>query len=114
MSEQIKALGIGMEITLQGEPFELTSIQIENIYKICREAVTNAIRHGNADLINIIFRFSTNRFSMYIIDNGGGCITFKKGMGLSGIEERAEEIGGTVSYNSYIGEGFSIQLTLKT
>ena len=113
MAGQLLASGIHMEITVQGKSSELNSIHSEALYKICREAVTNALRHGKASLINIIFRFYSDSYELYILDNGYGCEQINKGMGLKGIEANTQTIGGSLQYNSGVDSGFQLFLSVK-
>lgn len=112
IASQLMASGIVLEITLQGQSYELDSRHSKALYKICREAVTNAVRHGKASLINIIFRFYSNHYELYILDNGTGCKVIEKGMGLKGMEENASTIGGSLHYNSGQGNGFQLFLSV--
>ncbi len=113
IAEQLKASGIVLEITMQGQPYGLDSSHCEALYKICREAITNAVRHGKASLINIIFRFYTNHYELYIINNGIGCNVITKGMGLKGMEGNASAIGGSLHCNSSPDGGFQIFLSIE-
>lgn len=40
---------------------------------------------------------------LYIRDNGTGCVKIKEGMGLSGMRERVENMGGSFSISSEKG-----------
>lgn len=108
LAGQLKSSGIVLEITVQGQSHELDSKHTDNIYRICREAVTNSVRHGKATLINIIFRFYSNRYELYILDNGIGCQLITMGMGLKGMEEKASELGASLHYSSSTESGFHI------
>lgn len=108
IAEQLQSSGITLEITEQGLPRKLDSRHSDHVYRICREAVTNAVRHGKATLINIIFRFYHNHYELYILDNGSGCDSIIKGIGLKGMEEKASELGGLLHYNSSRDNGFQL------
>lgn len=113
MANQFDNSGVKIEFTIQGPQFELVSMHTENVFKICREAVTNSVRHGKASLINVILRFSSSSYTLYIIDNGIGCSLIRKGMGIFGMEERAKQLGGNIKYGAYSDGGFSIQLSVE-
>ena len=84
----------------------------ESVFRLCQEAITNAIRHGKAEKIDIILRFYSLQLEIYIIDNGLGCSKIKKGYGLIGMEERiVEDLGGELNYGSLEG-GFTVKATV--
>jgi signal transduction histidine kinase len=61
------------------------------------EALTNTQRHSNATLIEIVIDINDAYTRVYIKDNGSGCPSVKEGMGLGGMRERINNIGGTMS-----------------
>lgn len=100
--------GQNVSLTIQGDVYEVQSHIKDAVFRLCQEAVTNAIRHGKAEKIDIILRFYNLKIEIYIIDNGIGCSQLKKGYGLSGMEERiVSDIGGVLNYGS-LENGFTI------
>lgn len=100
--------GINVEYKTSGIPYELyPSIEMV-LYRNIQEALTNAIRHGGATniLVHIIYKHECTE--VVISDNGKGCREIKKGLGLSGMEERLEIIGGSIEYK--LGNGFTINM----
>lgn len=71
----------------------------------CREGITNAIRHGGAQSINLIARFLENSLHILIADDGAGCDSIKPGMGLKAMEERLHHAGGVLRWQSASEEG---------
>ncbi len=82
------------------------------LLRIIKESITNAIRHGAADKVEILLEVQNNRLVIRIHDNGKGCEHIKKGYGLRGVTERAEEIKGLVDFTSSPGAGFTTILKL--
>ncbi|KNY24761.1 histidine kinase N-terminal 7TM domain-containing protein [Pseudobacteroides cellulosolvens] len=97
-------------------PDVLNSRNIEKLVeissKVCREAVTNAIRHGKAGEISIFLKFCNDKIKIYILDNGNGCQSIKKGYGLMGMEERVKEAAGTIAFGAGGEMGFNIHIEL--
>lgn len=79
------------------------------LYKICRESITNALRHGGGDKIDILLMEREKSIKLYIIDNGAGCQNLVKGMGIKSMEERARDMGGSVSFRSLEDQGFCVE-----
>ncbi len=81
-----------------------------DIYRICQESVTNAIKHGNAEKIAISIKNRSGFIELYILDNGKGCGEIIKGTGLSSMESRVQRLGGTINFSSFEGqEGFMVR-----
>lgn len=110
----VKAIGhlknhaIDLDFTVQGNPYELDGETTQAIFRLCQEAITNGIRHGKAQRIHIILRFTQNLVEVFAIDNGIGCLTIEKNYGLTGIESRILALGGNVSFGSDGESGFTI------
>ncbi len=76
------------------------------IYRIVQESITNSIRHGKADRIQIQIDREYNMLKIYIKDNGIGCKTVQKGFGLHHMEERLDMLHGELTYSGE--DGFMI------
>jgi len=107
--------GVETDVCIQGSEDDRYSFCIREMYDNCRETVTNAMRYSEATRIDIILKFLSDRFEMYILDNGKGCKKISEHNGLRGIRERTEALGGTVRFSSVKGEGFNtiIKIPLK-
>lgn len=112
MVKEAKTTGREIELTIQGVINELSALYVDNTFRLCQEAITNAIKHGNASKINIILRFSTSGYEIYILDNGVGCENIMKGYGISGMEERVCRLNGQIKYGSNENAGFTIHITI--
>jgi signal transduction histidine kinase len=59
-----------------------------DLYRIVQEAITNAIRHGDATRVNIDLEVVDDNLRLRVTDNGHGCQKPQAGCGLEGITER--------------------------
>lgn len=100
--------GVCVELTYDGDANYDSPIYSQTVLRVCQEAVTNSVKHGNADRIHIILRFSEKSISLFIIDNGSGCGQINKGYGLTGMEERVSKLGGSIRFGSDGESGFNI------
>jgi ligand-binding sensor domain-containing protein/two-component sensor histidine kinase len=89
--------------------------QVESeLVRIGQEAVTNAVRHARAKHIGITLQFEEKRLRMTIHDDGRGFATRPASsstdghFGITGMHERAEQIGGQLTVNSRAGEGTEV------
>lgn len=76
------------------------------IFRVIQESITNAIRHGQCDEIKIHIKKDHNIIELCIIDKGKGCTDIKKGYGMQGIQERIENLNGSVEFSSSYNKGF--------
>lgn len=106
------------EFQLQGTPTLLEEGLQLNLLRIGQEAITNALRHAQAQTLTVTLTFTDQQVSLGIVDDGVGFepqnaadIT---GFGLVGIHERTARYKGQVQIMSQPGKGTSIEVTLPT
>jgi signal transduction histidine kinase len=82
-----------------------------NLFLIYKEAITNIIKHSNADAVNVKIFNKNDRFLLYIKDNGQ-VETFEcgTGMGLANMKLRCESIKGQLDFNFESGFGVRVDL----
>jgi signal transduction histidine kinase len=71
----------------------------------------NAFSHGKATAIRVSFRVSEEGLVVAVKDNGGGAKEVHEGIGIAGMRERIEKLGGSLELGSSAG-GFSIAMRL--
>ncbi len=77
------------------------------IFRIIQEGLTNAFRHGMATKIRISFWNTASALQIAIHDNGIGAEKVVEGIGIAGMKERVEGIGGTLTVQSTV-DGFKV------
>jgi signal transduction histidine kinase len=88
---------------------------IENaIYRLVQEALTNVVKHSDADRVSIAVREANGNVSAEIRDNGSGfeVTGATGGFGLVGMRERAELVGGRLVIASRPGKGTTVSVVL--
>jgi signal transduction histidine kinase len=113
MLSNFRRLGVNVDFSVEGNR-DIENCKLwETIYRICQEALTNAVRHGKAQNVTIILKFAANSVKLYIFDDGRGCGEIKKGIGLSGMEQRVAALCGVIVYGSgEDGGGFNINVQI--
>ncbi len=107
--------GLKTEIHLEGEQRLPIPIE-EELYRIAQEALNNITKHARASNVLIDLMFSGESVCLKIEDDGTGfdlaTARSNGGMGLRGIEERAQKIGGTLTIESSPGKGTKIIVSI--
>ncbi|HUD72458.1 MAG TPA: sensor histidine kinase, partial [Dongiaceae bacterium] len=78
------------------------------LFRVTQEAVTNAVRHGQAKSIRVSLARDAHRLELRISDDGRGFSTaagIPRGLGIPGMRERLRQIGGGVTVASSAGAG---------
>ena len=78
----------------------LASDEEDSLYRVVQEGLTNAVRHGKADRIEIRVARAGGVVTVSVRDNGTGCDKLEEGFGLRHMRERLEMLGGTLSYGN--------------
>jgi signal transduction histidine kinase len=107
------AVVTGMEVDVHcvGSMADLGAAIERLVFRSVQEGLTNAFRHGKATHVEIFVTRSERELSVGVYDNGLGTSGVKKGIGLSGMEERVSQYGGTVSFAS-LPRGFGVSLRI--
>jgi len=78
---------------------ELVSLQEHVIKNVIKEGLTNAIKHGNADMVKVELVSEDEVLNLLIKDNGHSGNKIDFGFGLSSMQSRLEALGGTLTFN---------------
>ena len=110
----------GLLITVEGEPEPSLSPLLETtLYRIVQEAFTNVTRHAKASQVSITIHRNPQSVRCSVRDNGVGfdvstvsARTGGRGLGLIGIRERLNSLGGSFSILSNLGQGTELMITI--
>ncbi|WP_414624687.1 PAS domain S-box protein [Calothrix sp. CCY 0018] len=101
---------------IEGTVYSLPTEVESNLLRMGQEALTNAIRHANADEIRVQLVYDRDQVCLRVQDNGQGFgvgnIPASEGFGLLGMSERAERIGAQLTIGSQPGQGTEIIVTV--
>jgi PAS domain S-box-containing protein len=111
-----KRSGIKCEINLLNDDFSLIPKINLTVFRIFQEALTNIGRHSQADFVKIDIGIQDNNFILSIEDNGIG-IPGKKleastSIGIIGMKERADIVGGNVQFKSVKLKGTKVFVSI--
>ena len=78
-----------------------------------KEGISNGLRHGGATAFYFELKQEGRTLKFLLADNGCGVKEpLEKGFGLTGMEERAQSLGGRVEYSFEADGGFEIEIAL--
>ncbi len=113
--QRLQATGIAIhwDVALERCP-AFSSRQQVQVMRIIQEALTNALRHANANNISIGARCDPHRYlHIEVIDDGVGFgEPLRAGRGLANMKKRAAELGGELSIEPNT-PGTAVKLTIQ-
>jgi signal transduction histidine kinase len=108
--------GIQARVKVDGEP-ELTADVEEELYGIAQEALNNALKHARATEVVLSIRVDENSIDLEVADDGRGfdpaVVRDAGGLGLIGMQERADKIEGRLAIHSAPGEGTRVCVSVQ-
>ncbi|MET0965861.1 MAG: GAF domain-containing protein, partial [Nakamurella sp.] len=81
-------------------------------YFIVAEAITNVVKHAQAQRATVTVNVSSSTLNIEITDDGVGGADARNGTGLTGLLDRVEAGNGTMSVSSRPGTGTVVRATL--
>jgi signal transduction histidine kinase len=89
------------------------------LYRIAQEGLNNVVKHARAKQVQIRLKYDQKAVSMEMSDDGKGfepdAVSQSGGFGLQGIQERVQQLGGTLKIESapHRGTRLSIRIPLE-
>lgn len=103
--------GLDVEVSLCDEPDVSLSIK-EVLYRIAQEALQNAVKHAQANRLEVCLACEPEFLRLEVRDNGVGfdpTAAYPGHLGLRSMRERAERAGGKLDIESTPGRGTQIR-----
>jgi len=119
LNDFMKQMGIYVHFTAFTEVEHLNSDQRTALFRIAQQALTNVAQHAHASQVKVAIRKCRETVHVEIADNGKSfeveqILNAKKNkrLGLIGMRERAEMVGGTFMIESKTGKGTTIHVQI--
>ena len=93
----------------------LSDLAADHLYRICREAVTNAALHGQSSEVHVHISFDARLLSLIISDNGSGFASSElaeDGFGIKMMAYRARLLGGSLRFEAIPGGGARVTVSV--
>lgn len=108
--------GIPCSISTAEVPPALSPEVSTTVFRIFQEALTNVARHAEARKVYAAVSVSDGRLTLVVHDDGKGIdpsvVEDPRSLGLIGMLERAENVGGHVVFARHPAQGTEVTLTL--
>ena len=108
--------GVTVECKMTGKPFTLTQFATHELMMLAREAVYNAMLHGEAKRIDLKINFGRDELMLEVCDDGVGfdpksvSTAEDRHYGLVGMRERVQAVGGDFELDSAPGHGTRLRV----
>lgn len=110
--------GIATAVHVSGDEEDLSAEEKLLLFRIAQEAINNVRRHARASEAYIELSIGEHTVNMVIEDNGRGFVapgkvedtTYMEKLGIIGMYERADLLGGTLTIQSSPREGTSVRM----
>ncbi|MDB5389108.1 MAG: histidine kinase [Planctomycetaceae bacterium] len=117
VKHQAKIGGFQAHLTVHPVDIEVPPEMATACFRITQESLTNAVRHGHPHEIHVNLRHEDDILYLRIRDDGEGfdvdaarqLASRGKSLGMLGMQERAQLLGGTLDIRSTKGVGTTIQ-----
>jgi signal transduction histidine kinase len=105
--------GMRVDIVTETIPDNLPDEHKTCVYRVVQEALHNCARHSQAHVCRITLGYQNGDLLLGVQDDGTGFDrTEERGMGLLGMQERVERLGGRFEVNSAAGKGTLLTVSL--
>jgi signal transduction histidine kinase len=103
-------------VTRLDEVMNLSEAQCTAVFRILQEALTNIVRHAGATQVEISLQAGPGQLTLKVHDNGRGIraaeLNDRRAIGLLGMRERAQSVGGAITITGGAGVGTTVLVTI--
>jgi signal transduction histidine kinase len=111
--EVSKRTGLRVHVTAEESAGELPDELKTCIYRVVQEALHNCARHSQARSVRVVVRQEPSKIVLSVEDDGHGFDARRvRGLGLVGMEERVNHLGGAFEIESQPGAGTRVAVEL--
>ena len=116
----LEGVGIRVVVKAPSVPLELSPAITTTLFRIVQEAINNIVRHADAGSATVVLQLNGGAVQLRVEDDGRGfdpgdasrdAVELQR-LGLLGIRERAEMLGGKVEIESAPEKGTRLQVSI--
>ncbi|MFS8570752.1 MAG: sensor histidine kinase, partial [Thermaerobacter sp.] len=117
LKNKLEPFGIDAELEVSGFEGRLSDEVETTLFRVVQEALNNVVRHAGAARVRVVLTEGREGLEALVEDNGRGFDVRSvkpndpqgRGLGLFGMRERVELVGGTLEVDSAPGRGTRIR-----
>jgi len=113
-----------LDLALELPAWALTTEVRHGVFLAFKEALHNAVKHAGATEVHVVLVVAPDGFSLQVKDNGLGIANTRSseklvegriasGVGLEGMRQRLEQIGGEMRVTESLGGGTAVELVIS-
>jgi signal transduction histidine kinase len=108
--------GLAVQLRVEGEPVPLPASIDLAAYRLVQEGLTNAIKHADAQSVDVLVRYASDQVEVAVSDDGRGVNGrgADGGHGLVGMRERVGLFGGQLEAGPGASGGYRLRAMLPT
>jgi signal transduction histidine kinase len=113
--ENTTRAGLPTSVTVHGQERTLAPTVDLTAYRIVQESLTNALRHAGPTTASVTLSYTDDQLQVEVLDGGPGPFdrtAHGAGLGIAGMRERAEAVGGSLLVGPGPEGGFRVQARL--
>jgi len=114
LAAQVRRAGLAVQVNVEGERPELPAALDLSAYRIVQEALTNTLKHADAQHAWVDVRYGPEQVDVTVRDDGVGATAngAGSGRGLVGMRERVELFDGRLEAGPQGGGGYAVSARL--
>jgi signal transduction histidine kinase len=113
--ENARAAGLEVSHGVYGDVREVPSGVALSAYRVVQEALTNVVKHADAQHVDVRMRYLDSALELEIADDGRGrVVSTSSGFGLVGMRERLAVHGGSLEVGPRRNAGYLVRASLPT
>ena len=95
--EEMRGVGLPIDLSIEGEPRPLPAGVDLSAYRIVQEALTNTLKHARPAQARVTVRYRADDVELEVLDDGRRSVNGSHGgHGIAGMRERVRLYGGTL------------------
>jgi signal transduction histidine kinase len=106
-----EATGVSVRLDWANAPATFVEAVDSALYHLVQESLINSYRHGKATSVDISFSREEDLLNVRVRDDGVGAAQIREGIGISGMRERVEMLGGELVVSS-TAHGFLVRASI--
>lgn len=110
--ERSRAAGLEVDYVARGDLSGLPVTLGHVLYRVVQESLTNTVKHAPGSRVHVEVVVDGDGVRVSVADDGRGAVSPTAGVGLTGMRERVEALGGLIEVGSSPAGGFEVRARL--